>query len=292
MTSLRPVKLNEIVGQNNIKTIVQVLIKSRLRSPLPHILFQGFPGCGKTTFATVIANEVGANILLANGGNIQKSKDILPYLVKLKKNDILFIDEIHRISKQVQESLFTVMEDFRYDIAKGARSINLEPFTLLGATTEAGMLLRPFYDRFEHHLHLEYYENAELMEIIKRSSKKLYCDIDDEAMGVIAQLSRFTPRLANSFLKWCQDLINSEGRSKIDVQIVKRAMVLKKIDENGLDSSDIRYIKALKGRSKPLGLTTIVGMTGLSRETIEHQIEPFLMKLGMVEKTSKGRMLI
>jgi Holliday junction DNA helicase RuvB len=289
--NLRPTKLSEIIGQDNIKSIINILIKSRASNYFPHCLFQGFPGCGKTTFATAISNELRAKIYFANGGNIQKTKDILPYLVRLKYRDILFIDEIHRISKKVQESLFTVMEDFRYDIAKGAKSFNLEQFTLLGATTESGMLLKPFYDRFEHHFHLEYYNQDELMQIIYKNSVKLKCQITNDAMRVIAKLSRFTPRLANSFLLWCNDIIINEKKQVIDNNVVNTAMNLKKIDSNGLDASDRIYINALKGKNKPLGLSTIVGVTGLSKDTIEKQIEPYLMRLGMVEKTTKGRIL-
>jgi Holliday junction DNA helicase RuvB len=184
------------------------------------------------------------------------------------------------------------MEDFRYDLAKGARSVAIEPFTLLGATTEPGLLLRPFYDRFEHHFFLEYYSVEELSKIIEINSRKLKCNIDKDSIKVLAKLSRFTPRIANSLLKWCNDFARANNTFNIDKNLLIKAIKLKGIDSNGLDGSDRKYVEALKRVNKPLGLNTICAMTGLAKETVEQQIEPYLFKLGMISKTPKGRMLL
>ena len=294
MTNIfRPQRLSDIVGQKLVKECISILLKSRRGKSLPHILFESCgPGLGKTTFAYALANETGSDILLANGGNISKPKHVLPLLARLKRGDILFIDEIHRISSNVQESLFTVMEDFRYDIAKGANSIHLEEFTLIGATTEAGMLLRPFYDRFEHHFHLDYYNIEDLTEIVLNSSRKLGCFVDKETAEKIAQLSRFTPRIANSFLSWCNDFAKSNGNNLINSNIFDQARRLKQIESNGIDLVDKKYLDSLERFGRPAGITTICAATGLSRSTIESQIEPFLIKLGLVMKTTKGRVKV
>jgi Holliday junction DNA helicase RuvB len=184
------------------------------------------------------------------------------------------------------------MEDFRLDVSKGALSISFEPFTLIGATTEAGMLLRPFYDRFLHQLTLEDYSIDELCNIIKINCGKLNINATENAIKDMAGRSRFTPRIANSILQFCRDytLVGVGGDTIYDTQVME-AMNLKKIDEKGLDKSDRQYIMVLKRAGKPLGLNTLVGTTGLSRETIEHQVEPFLLKMGIIEKTSRGRQL-
>jgi len=292
--SLRPKTFGEIIGQVNVKACLDIAISSaKVRNDvLNHALFLGPPGTGKTTLALATAHATGSKIYLANGGNIKGVKDVLPYLSRLGRGDILFIDEIHRVHTRVQESLFTVMEDFRLDLAKGAVSIDFKPFTLIGATTEAGMLLRPFYDRFIHQFILESYTIVELSSIIRKSCDKLKITATGDAVTNLAQRSRFTPRIANSLLQWCRDYALSFGRTKLEGQLIDGALKLRQIDEKGLDRSDRQYIMVLKRAGKPLGLNTLVATTGLSKETIEHQIEPYLFKLGMVEKTQKGRQLI
>jgi Holliday junction DNA helicase RuvB len=247
--------------------------------------------------ALATAEELGAKIYLANGGNIKNIKDVLPYLSRLSRADILFIDEIHRVHTRVQEALFTVMEDFRLDMSKGALSLSFEPFTVLGATTEAGMLLRPFYDRFLHHFTLEDYSIDELCEIIVANCKKINIAAKDSAVRAMAMRARYVPRIANSILQFCRDYAvvknsRSSGVPYIHDSVVREAMDLKKIDEKGLDNSDRKYIMVLRRAGKPLGLNTLVATTGLSKETVENQVEPYLLKLGMIEKTSKGRQLI
>lgn len=293
MIDLRPKDFDNIVGQSNLKECLRISIQSakERKDVLNHILMQGKAGTGKTTFALAIGNEVNTKVFLANGGNIKNSKDVLPYLVRLQFGNVLFIDEIHRVHTRVQEALFTVMEDFRFDLSKNLSSIELQPFTLIGATTESGLLLRPFYDRFVHKYIIEEYSVEDLSEIVNRNSKKLNVNIDSKAIYQIATRSRFTPRIANSLLLWCRDYAFSL-KSNITFDIVKKAMDLKKIDEKGLDDSDRLYINVLESAKKPLGLNTLVGMTGLSKETIEQQIEPYLLKLGMIDKSQKGRILL
>ena len=295
LMSLRPKDFDGIVGQESVKQCLRIAIQSAKKrgDVLAHTLWSGPPGTGKTTLALATAHELGSEILLANGGNINKIKDITPYLFRMKRGHVLFIDEVHRINRKVQESLYTVMEDSRLDIAKGCQSINFEPFTIIGATTEAGMLLRPFYDRFVHHLQLESYTIEELSKIIKINCRKLKINATDTAIRDMAGRSRFTPRIANSILQFVRDyaLVSVGSNTIYDTQ-VQEAMDLKKIDERGLDSNDRKYIHLLKIAKKPLGVRTIAASTGMSVETIEHQIEPYLLKLGMVEKTSKGRTLV
>jgi Holliday junction DNA helicase RuvB len=212
----------------------------------------------------------------------------------LTAGDVLFIDEIHRISKKVQEALYTVMEDFRLDIPKeDAMSIDFAPFTIIGATTEVGLLLRPFYDRFIHKLTLEDYSINELSQIISANCKKLNITATDDAIRIIAKCSRYTPRVANGILQFTRDFAytRNSGSKCVDNSVVINALKLQKIDGRGLDSSDRKYIMVLRRAGKSLGLKTIAASTGMSLETIENQIEPYLLKLGMIEKSSKGRIL-
>ena len=291
--SLRPKTFDGIIGQESVKECLKIAIKSaKERSDvLNHVLFLGPTGTGKTTLALATAHETDSKIYLANGGNIKGLKDVLPYLSRLSRGDILFIDEIHRVNTRVQESLFTVLEDYRLDMSKGALSLNFEPFTLIGATTEAGMLLRPFYDRFIHQFTLEQYNIPDLSSIIHINCSKLKVSINKDALTNLASRSRFTPRIANSLLQWCRDYALSVKSTNLTEEIVNSAMKLKKIDKKGLDTTDKQYIMVLKRAGKPMGLNTIVASTGLSKETVECQVEPFLLKLNMIEKTHKGRVL-
>lgn len=292
--SFRPTTFDEIIGQESIKKCLKIAIKSaKVRNDVfGHSLWTGNSGKGKTTLALVTAHELGSDILIANGGSINKLKDILPYLTRMKRGSVLFIDEIHRINTNVQESLYTVLEDFRLDICKGAKSIEFEKFTVIGATTEVGLLLEPLRNRFIHHFQLQEYSIRELSSIIIQTAKKMPVEIDDDAVINIARRSRFTPRIANSLLMWCRDYVKSFDRNKIGNNDVQEAMKLKKIDKNGLDIADRQYIMVLRKANKPLGLNTISCMTGIPKETIESKIEPFLFKLNLLEKTTKGRKLL
>ena len=294
MNNLRPTKFDQIVGNENLKQCLQIAIKSaKMRNDvLGHCLFKGFSGCGKTTFALATVSELGSKAYLTNGGCIRNVKDVLPYLVRLARGDVLFIDEVHRIPHKVMECLYTVMEDFRLDIAKGATSISFQPFTLIGATTEAGVLLQPFNDRFIHQFTLEDYSIDELSKIIKINASKMQINVNTDAIVNIAKRSRFTPRIANSLLRFCRDCVIVGGGDSLDCGVVERAMKLKKIDKNGLDTSDRQYIMVLRRAGKPVGLNTLVATTGLSRETIENQVEPYLLKLNVIQKESKGRSLV
>jgi len=296
---LRPTTFDEIIGQANTKECLKIAIDSACRrnDVLGHSIFLGPPGTGKTTLARATASKLNAKIYLANGGSIKNVKDVLPYLSRLARGDVLFIDEVHRVHTRVQEALFTVMEDFRLDVSKGALSISIKPFTLLGATTEAGMLLRPFYDRFIHQLTLEDYSMDELCKMLVVNCQKINIAAEDSAIRSIAMRARYTPRIANSILQFCRDYTLVKTNSNVHVptisdSVVREAMDLKKIDEKGLDETDRRYIMVLKAAGKPMGLNTLVGVTRLSRETIEHQIEPYLLRLGIIEKTTKGRKLV
>jgi len=291
---LRPKTFDGIIGQTNVKECLQIAIKSAKNrgDVLGHTLLCGPPGLGKTTVSLATAHEMGSKIFLANGGNVKNIKHVLPYLYRLKRGDILFIDEIHSVHKRVQEALFTVLEDFRLDLSRGALSKQFEPFTIIGATTEAGMLLRPFYDRFLHQFTLELYTVDELSSIIQNNCGRLKVNATDEAISSIANRSKFTPRIANSLLLWCRDFANAQKSSVIDEEVVDAAMELKQVDSLGLTNEDRLYIDTIRKAGKPLGLSTLVAITGSSRETIEHQIEPYLFKIGLIEKSSRGRSLL
>ena len=290
--NLRPTSLTDIVGQKNIKECLNIILKAYARKTMPHMLWTGPPGTGKTTFATVIANEHKSKLYMTNGGNIGKVSDILPYLMRLKETDILFVDEVHRMDVRVQESLFTVMEDFRFDVTKTATSLKLAPFTMIGATTEAGLLLKPLYDRFKNCFQLDEYSNEEITELIKINAKKLHVAISERAAGGLAKRARWTPRIANSLLEWCCAYVKAMSLPGINFDVVNKAMKARMIDENGLDRDDRLYLSILKRAGKPMGVNTLVSATGLSRNTVEDRIEPYLIKCGMIEKSTKGRCLL
>ena len=292
MPNLRPIKLDDIIGQAQVKECLKILLNAYTNAPLPHMIWTGPPGTGKTTFATAVAHMRNCKLWQANGGTIRSSKDIMPYLVRIKRGDIFFIDEIHRMDVRVQESMFTVMEDFRYDVARGAKSMNLEEFTLIGATTDVGMLLQPFYDRFKHCFQLQPYSLDELQSLIHMNAEKLGITITNEGARDLAKRSRWTPRVANSLLEWCRDYGKSQCRTLIDGLIITKAMQLKGIDMYGLDHNDRKYLSVLKKAKRPVGLNTLASATNLARITIENRIEPHLIRCGLVEKTTKGRRLV
>lgn len=294
MNNLRPTKLDDIVGQEQVVECLNIAInsaKSR-NAALPHILFDGGPGLGKTSLACAVANTRGVNILIANGGNIRSIKNILPYLMKLGENDILFIDEIHRLPRVVEEFLYPCMEDFRMDMGDDAKSMELPRFTMIGATTEMGSLARPFKDRFTYQFQLELYKVEALAKIIGNSAEKLGLQIDESAKLNLARRSRGTPRIANNLITWIRDYCHSQGQNSVSVGLLSKAMSMRGIDENGVTRQDRKYLRALQKFGRPVGLSTISDTINLDTTTIRDSIEPFLLRRGMIVRTPKGRVLV
>ncbi len=295
--SLRPQNLDEYIGQEQIKKNLKVFIKAAKKrgESLDHILFFGPPGLGKTTLANIIANEMGSNLKTIAAPMLEKSGDLAAILTNLEDGDILFIDEIHRLKASIEEVLYSAMEDFRLDIVIGsgpaAQTIKLDVarFTLIGATTRAGMLSNPLRDRFGMSFRLNFYNHEELSTIVKLASKKLNKDIDSDASFEIAKRSRGTPRIALRLLKRVRDFAEVEDESKITHKTTKYALDELGINEHGFDELDIKFLSLLAEAKKPLGLSTIAAALSEDEGTIEEVIEPFLIANGFVEKTPKGR---
>lgn len=298
---LRPRQLEEYVGQEKVKGNLSIFINAAKdrREPLDHVLLYGPPGLGKTTLAGVIANEMGVNIRITSGPAIEKAGDLAAILTNLSPNDILFIDEIHRMSRTVEEILYPAMEDFALDIIIGkgpsAKSIRLDlpKFTLIGATTRAGLLTPPLRDRFGVLARLELYTPDELKRIIKRSAKILNVEIDDEGAGEIASRSRGTPRIANRLLKRVRDFAQVMYDGKITKEVAEKSLKEMEIDEQGLDMIDNKMITAMIKNfgGGPVGLETLAATIGEEPDTIEDVYEPYLMQLGYISRTQRGRIV-
>ncbi|MCR4693429.1 MAG: Holliday junction branch migration DNA helicase RuvB [Firmicutes bacterium] len=298
---LRPRELGEYVGQEQVKGNLSIFINAakERREPLDHVLLYGPPGLGKTTLAGVIANEMGVNIRITSGPAIEKAGDLAAILTNLSQNDILFIDEIHRMSRTVEEILYPAMEDFALDIIIGkgpsAKSIRLDlpKFTLIGATTRAGLLTPPLRDRFGVLARLELYTNEELKRIIKRSAKILGVDIDDEGAAEIASRSRGTPRISNRLLKRVRDFAQVMYDGKITKEVAALSLKKMEIDEQGLDMIDNKMITAMIKNfgGGPVGLETLAATIGEEPDTIEDVYEPYLMQLGYISRTPRGRIV-
>ena len=296
---LRPRRMDEMVGQRDVIERLKIAIDAAQGrgEPLGHILFDGPPGLGKTTFATVIPNEMNTVPHMANGAGLKAPKDLLPYLTNLAEGDVLFIDEIHRVPKAVEEYLYTAMEDFRIDIVLGdgvsARTLNYElrPFTLIGATTRAGMLSAPLRDRFQIREHLGWYTEDELCEIVRRNSIKLSLPVDDATAKVIAGRSRRTPRLANNRLLWVRDYAQSKEKGKVNATIATAALDMIGIDQLGLDKQDRAYLDTLMRifAGGPAGLEAIAHTMNVSSDTLEDEVEPFLLRSELIVRTRRGR---
>ena len=298
--SIRPSNLNEYVGQTEIKENLRVFIKAcKMRDEvLDHVLLYGPPGLGKTTLAHIIANEMGTNIRTASGPSIEKSGDLAAILSTLEPGDVLFIDEIHRIPRYIEEILYPAMEDFVLDIviSNGDGSsrnlrIDLPPFTLVGATTRAGDISAPLRDRFGIVSKLAYYNEEELYQIIKRTSNVLNMPINDDAASELAKRSRKTPRIANRLFKRVRDFALVFEQDEIDFDIAKTSLQRLKVDDYGLDQVDIQYLEALitKFNGGPVGAQTVATSIGEEVTTIEDVVEPYLLQEGFVKRTPRGR---
>ena len=296
---LRPESLDQYVGQSKAKNNLKIFIeaaKSR-NEPLDHVLFYGPPGLGKTTLATIIAHEMGVHIKVTSGPAIEKPGEMAAILNNLAENDILFIDEIHRLNRQVEEVLYPAMEDYSIDImigkGQGARSIRLDlpKFTLIGATTKAGSLTTPLRDRFGIVHRLELYNTQDLTTIVKRSAKILNVEIDENSAIEIARRSRGTPRIANRLLKRVRDYAAVLGDGNITLKITKTALNKLEIDEYGLDEIDRRLLEAMiiKYGGRPVGLETMAVTVGEEADTIEDVYEPYLIQIGFITRTPRGR---
>ncbi|MBR4396213.1 MAG: Holliday junction branch migration DNA helicase RuvB [Eubacteriaceae bacterium] len=297
--TLRPTRLKDYIGQASVKKRMEVFINAaRARGEaLDHVLLYGPPGLGKTTLSHIIANELGVNIRITSGPAIEKTGDLAAMLTSLKKNDVLFIDEIHRLDRSVEEVLYPAMEDYKLDIiigkGQGSKAIrlDLQPFTLIGATTRAGLLSSPLRDRFGIINRLEYYSTDELITIIKRSASILGYDIDDSGAAELAKRSRGTPRIANRFLKRVRDFAQVTGDERISLDTVNSALSLLEIDPIGLDKTDILLLSTIieKFSGGPVGLETISAVIGEEKETVEEVYEPYLMQIGFLNRTPRGR---
>ena len=297
--SLRPKTLREYIGQEKAKGNLEVFIQAaKMRSePLDHVLLHGPPGLGKTTLSGIIANEMGAQLRVTSGPVLDKPGDLAGLLTNLNPGDVLFIDEIHRLSPIVEEYLYSAMEDFKIDIVldKGpsARSIQIElaPFTLIGATTRSGLLTSPLRARFGIQCHLEYYDASVLAGIVRRSARILDVPIDDDAAWEVALRSRGTPRIANALLRRVRDFAQVKGGGHIDLEITRIALAALNIDSRGLDHMDNKILGTIieKFKGGPVGLNTVATAVGEEPGTIEEVYEPFLIKEGFLKRTPRGR---
>ena len=299
--TIRPDSLDEYIGQTEVKENIDVFIKAaKMRNEsLDHVLLYGPPGLGKTTLAYIIANELGVNIKTASGPSIEKAGDLAAILSTLEEGDVLFIDEIHRIPKYIEEILYPAMEDFKLDIIVGSDStsrnirIDLPPFTLVGATTRAGDLSSPLRDRFGIVSKLNYYTESELTDIIKRTSRVLGTPIDDKAATELASRSRGTPRIANRLFKRVRDFAYVMNDGNIDLSITKKALDKLKVDKLRLDDTDYNLLKSIieKFNGGPVGIDALASSIGEEVTTIEDVYEPFLLQNGLLKRTSRGRVV-
>lgn len=298
---LRPSRLEDVVGQLAVVERLRILLEAtkKRKEPLGHLLLDGPPGLGKTTLATVIPRELGTELQITAGPSLSAPKDLLPYLTNASYGSVLFIDEIHRMPPTVEEFIYPAMEDFRIDITLGdglnARTINmkLQPFTLIGATTRSGMLTAPLRDRFVNREHLDFYTTDELSTIITRNSKKLRTEIAPEAAHEIAIRSRGTPRKANNWLRWTRDFADARADGKITLEVARAALKMKGVDDAGLEQQDRRYLETIVTvfSGGPAGVQAVGHTLNIPADTLEDEVEPFLLREGFIQRTPRGRMV-
>ena len=301
--SLRPTNFAEYIGQERLKKNLKIAIaavkKRNDGTTLDHVLLYGPPGLGKTTMANVIAHELGSNLRVTSGPAIERAGDLASILTNLQNGDVLFIDEIHRLRRAVEEILYSAMEDYKLDIVIGkgpaARSVRLDlpHFTVIGATTRTGSLAGPLRDRFGITHRLEYYNESEIGQIIARTANILGTEISEEATATLAARSRLTPRIANRLMKRVRDFADVHGDGSVNLNIATQALGLMEIDSLGLDPADRNMLQLMLDNygNRPVGLTTIAALTGDEATTIEDYYEPFLIQLGFIEKTPRGRIV-
>jgi Holliday junction DNA helicase RuvB len=299
--ALRPVRLDDYVGQDRIKDNLRVYIRAALQrgEALDHVLLSGPPGLGKTSLAHILAEELGVELRMASGPTLERGGDLAAILNGLGPREVLFIDEIHRMNRAVEEILYPAMEDFQIDLilgqGPGAQSVRLplQRFTLVGATTRSGMLTAPLRARFGIHCALDFYSAAELKKILLRSAERLALDIDDRAADELAGRCRGTPRIANRLLRRIRDFAQVETGGRIDVTLTRRALERLEVDARGLDAMDRRILEviALKFDGGPVGLSNLSAAIGEETDTIEEVYEPFLIREGLLQRTPQGRML-
>jgi len=297
--TLRPQTLDDFVGQEQIKAPLNISIEAakKRNEPIEHVLLYGNPGLGKTTLANIIAKEMGTNIKITAGPALERVGDLAAILSNLEEGDVLFIDEIHRMNKTIEEVLYSAMEDFAIDLILGkgpaARTMRmpLDKFTLIGATTKMSLLSGPLRDRFGHVFHLNFYEHDDIEKIVTRNTKILNVTADSEACQTIAKRSRRTPRVANRLLKRVRDFAEVKFNGKIDKDITHQALEMLNIDEHGLDEVDKKILTAIieKFNGGPVGLNTLAAAIAEEMDTIESIYEPYLLQTGMIERTPRGR---
>ncbi len=301
LISLRPARLDECVGQEHVRKQLRIALEAAQGrgDPLDHVLLDGPPGLGKTTLAHVIANEMGATIRVTSGPAIARQGDLMMLLTQMERGDILFIDEIHRLSKVVEEFLYPALEDFRVDYTTesgiGGRVVNfaLRPFTLIGATTRAGMLSAAMRGRFGHFFHLSFYSTTELTEILTRSARLLRIEAEPEALERLAARARGTPRIANRLLRRVRDYAQVRGDGRLTAEAVDATMDILQVDALGLDELDRAYLRTLIDHydGGPAGIEAIAASMGHERDTLEDVVEPYLLQIGFVIRTPRGRVV-
>jgi Holliday junction DNA helicase RuvB len=298
-SALRPRWLREVIGQKSVVRRLSIVLNScrKRKEPLSHILFDGPPGLGKTTFATVLPNELGTSLQMTSGPALSKPADLIPFLTNAEDGSVLFIDEIHRMPRVVEEFIYPAMEDYRMDIVLGegvnarTMSINLKRFSLIGATTRSGMLSSPMRDRFKMHEHLEFYSVEELAQIVRVNAKKLQTPITDDAALELARRSRGTPRIANSRLWWTRHFATSEADGRITLDIARAALDEAEVDREGLDKQDRRYLETLISTfdGGPTGVEALAATMTVPADTLSDEVEPYLLREQFITRSPRGR---